>query len=1763
MTTVRLFGLDVAVPSHGSIGGLHNQLDVVLSPDSTRLTIGFEGAHPLGDATFQATLACSVSGGVVRLTPTLNAGAGADMVVTLPFSLGTTRMTPVQLVVTEAGEFAFRDSRFFLSSRLPRVPILEQMNTLGWREQSEWADFVIVIDMSTESLHFYPLPGKAHSELTLNDSFSTVRPIPRPVVHRRQELAIQSVTATLTTIDVVALARQDILFVHPDILSTVVSDTSQNEFLFQYALVNGALHLAIRGDGASARTFHWGSRRDRDVAPGLLVFRLTDEHGHPLLLESTGGFPLQSRTGTSVSKEDGSGDRWEQTNPAVVVCSPEALPVTIHSIDPLCVGSHSQDHEMQWLDSTGRVRTSGRSPLEIHGLAKGTFLRRIDRQNKPITNASLATEPITDQRARHLFTRSELSLPIRSDDSPGATPVWQLMSQLEEREVAPGVSAAPAGGKVGHRVSAPKGSTLRLPLIDTSYALANLADPGMRVTEGLILATTREWLTTLDAQFSGEEPTHFERPVTDQQTHVTGFGVSPLADHGVFDSILDLPPGRAADVSQTARTGAQMRDQALHYFHGGQRDETAHETLVRTLEQATATFRTPFEEFTRFWNSLALSGVQDLARKELRRLMGFVERAKLPDEEIDRMLPQVQAVLFGGRRIDELEPDIVEKLRKNLARFVDTVPGKPLPTPEEFRALWRQTGDPHLGAFFDLLSTSTGPSIYRRAVDILQNSTLQELPSRDELSKVIKAFAGSPDDLLPGFPTPARLGITGAVLRVTEAWATLPALQLFRLRFGFSLTLDVYRLLLKREHQADLQEVLALYFLSERFRRDLFGPDFVTLAPILENRWNESAALKGLRDRLGRWERRIFEQLLEAERKQLLDAVVLDLVEFFGKLPLDPPEYFFFSSRVRIPLRDDARRFMEQLWTQKFHLVSPGEGSLWSFVLDGDTSVVVKLTSTRPLLDLLRDIQTSYGTETDKDPLGLGGMTLDEFGQRLDPDLREPSWRGVLVLRPTADLSRDVQLSTLTGLRDLPTLYVAIGGARPEKGAGDLDVYASISYVRKPLSVEGTPPEDLSLALIKFDATIRHTRLVAGEVLFQLDIRNLLGRDATAEKWDPLMLRGTVARDSQSKGNSFEFSGWFERPIEYPVEVAFLDKVKFKTLRVSTSRGQTSVDIDATLTLRRWQLPVGGQGFAVGPDDDHGSELSLQNLRILMPRLDPGRAIPIGFPRLLNFELPAISFTWPRPRPLNLGNGIELAPLGMGFIRRVKEAKEALTSLQTRYQWLFGRPEGDIYQLPYLRCSIHFGKLPAFGGTNLSRLDLELVIALVIDRAGGAPSIKIGVGGLDASEITVDLFGIIKLEIKRLLLDRFETMDKKQVVALLVDDPRLTLLGWSPIPPDGHLKFLFAQAEASPGVEGDGRAVLGFYRREEPSDSFFKLFWLLVAHNFELSETIHQHLLSSRHVDHPERLLDGLVDLKKKKLASRVLSDGSWMFGASFGLGNIVEQGTFVLHDQHYYGISLRGKAIEALFNVDRLELSYMPGPTRAQDRFRTSFRIAALDFIGNLRSGDIAIEWGFNWDFLLDFGFPWKSGAAYQWERAFSLPMGAYEAKFGLYIEKRTQLAPAGTTQLTLSAGVGFYLGYYVGFGTPGRFVWAQAGIGIFAILEGSIRFRLPPAGAGGVGLIKSTIEEIRVRGVIGIFAYGEGGIEIWVISARFRVSVQAAIAGELHYLPGGNSSLSYAATLSASYSASCRVGCGFFRFTFRVRGRIDFEVSGQALLN
>lgn len=83
-------------------------------------------------------------------------------------------------------------------------------------------------------------------------------------------------------------------------------------------------------------------------------------------------------------------------------------------------------------------------------------------------------------------------------------------------------------------------------------------------------------------------------------------------------------------------------------------------------------------------------------------------------------------------------------------------------------------------------------------------------------------------------------------------------------------------------------------------------------------------------------------------------------------------------------------------------------------------------------------------------------------------------------------------------------------------------------------------------------------------------------------------------------------------------------------------------------------------------------------------------------------------------------------------------------------------------------------------------------------------------------------------------------------------------------------------------------------------------------------------------------------------------------------------------------------------------------------------------------------------------------------------------------------------------------------------------------------------PKGKDALALLKATPVCLKVTGVLSMYAYGEGGVEVWIVSARFRVSAQAFLEVTLLYPYKSRSYLKRDATLTAGCSASVRVGSG-----------------------
>ena len=254
-----------------------------------------------------------------------------------------------------------------------------------------------------------------------------------------------------------------------------------------------------------------------------------------------------------------------------------------------------------------------------------------------------------------------------------------------------------------------------------------------------------------------------------------------------------------------------------------------------------------------------------------------------------------------------------------------------------------------------------------------------------------------------------------------------------------------------------------------------------------------------------------------------------------------------------------------------------------------------------------------------------------------------------------------------------------------------------------------------------------------------------------------------------------------------------------------------------------------------------------------------------------------------------------------------------------------------------------------------------------------------------------------------------------------VDNFNLEILSWKLFEkPDN--KLIFAQSIENSSLRG----ILGWCSNSPDSiDKFFKLDWLLLARNFDPGKEVKNALLSpSNGTDNASKAITSIFNEDSRVLHAKLDDDDSWLVGIGFSLSSLFTDCALVLHEKKYYGIRLGGLIAKALTGEDVIALAYIPGEKPELSRFRTEFRCPALDMIGKLRSGLMAMEWAPNWDFVLDFGFPWRVPEGYEWSRAFSMPVGVYEAQFGFFIERRTTLTQ-NKTELTLSAGAGFYLGY------------------------------------------------------------------------------------------------------------------------------------------
>jgi hypothetical protein len=901
--------------------------------------------------------------------------------------------------------------------------------------------------------------------------------------------------------------------------------------------------------------------------------------------------------------------------------------------------------------------------------------------------------------------------------------------------------------------------------------------------------------------------------------------------------------------------------------------------------------------------------------------------------------------------------------------------------------------------------------------------------------------------------------------------------------------------------------------------------------------------------------------------KYQIDLDILDL-------RVEPPEYVAYGKNINFNtdggFRDTLFKFIEMLHINKIGLCEFADSTkTWGLFLNEQSVYILKLGNDMDLTQILREVN-----DTNKKPGMERGPfpDIDDIISKLHPEVNTKIWRGLFILHPFADLGKDQLITDLIGRTSLKMTYAAVS-LKKGTSANPFDIYAHIREEAALMDIKQIKDDpDTHLALIKFEAVIKNTSLESGEALLKLKFKDVFGQtfeDGPVE----LDIHGSLGKPKGgiTGKQEFEFSAVLPSPLTIDLKaIPLLDNLVIKGIKAEQKKDGSKLSINADLNFRNISFLIGV------------SNVSMSDFAITLPAASGGAETPPGKPRGVNFDIGAIRYVISKPRSINIG-GIEIIPQSMGYIKKLNA---------TLYNNLFSsvlpvaghRPQATDEKCVYIDVRVEMGELPLLGGAG-SSLNFEGILASNITTG----NVFFGLKSVSADYISIDLFRFVSLYIRRLIIGDVELRDGRPATFFGIHDLKLKILDWDPLKDKQVSAFvLHDKPGAGQFNQTPQKGFLALYNDDEP-EGFLKLYWLLLAKNLALDEKVLTALLEPgkeavQHILHDAfgnlNDTDEIQQLKASgddyagntsydpgkpipavnKLNSIGFSDdNTWLFGVSFGLGDILDRCTLVLQDRHFYGIQLSSSQpwFSAIFGTDHLTLAYIPGPTRQTDRFRIELRLDRLDFLAGLRSGMVAIEMALNRDFLFDLGFPWLVGNTYMMERTFSAGDGV-EIRWGAYIQKTT-VTDAGNNLVTLGAGIALSYGYKVG--ARSTFAWAEAGIGVFMVFSGSITFIM--SGSSAFSLLSARIKKLEATGVIGIYAYAEGGINYWIISASIKAWLVAAIQGHLLYEPGGNSSIDFSAVLSLHYQASARLKIGFVKIEVRIAGELAYGVSGRIALN
>jgi len=624
------------------------------------------------------------------------------------------------------------------------------------------------------------------------------------------------------------------------------------------------------------------------------------------------------------------------------------------------------------------------------------------------------------------------------------------------------------------------------------------------------------------------------------------------------------------------------------------------------------------------------------------------------------------------------------------------------------------------------------------------------------------------------------------------------------------------------------------------------------------------------------------------------------------------------------------------------------------------------------------------------------------------------------------------------------------------------------------------------------------------------------------------------------------FEATSENPIVIEVNRLFIKKVTISGVRVEIgglgNKGapDTPFEIDGDLKLEK--LPAGGDLLQI----NMSKPIRFEKLRL---PLIPGSAA-------VDWEWPSLALPVKQARPLRLGPiGFSIERIGFGLPEVFDGGLDIL-----------GHDLDLEKGFPWIDLKIGLFKYPELNPKAGLPFGFNLVLG-VPDIANG--KVKATLKGLDFDKLDIDLFRFIRLKAKNFEIGSPSGPLGGEVNTLswlLAQDVELEILGRKIV--DKLSVYV---------VSRGGKYAFIAYLEDVFDGELVSINWVLLANSWPLGPVA--------------PLLLGLQDatsgdlykaIKKQVVAAASnpgLIVGGHMAGRwGFGLGLSIMKGVFrvklLVMDGGTIGLMIDALLLRRVFGIEGIAVAYIRGNTPEEDQFWVEigipgFRMTAFNFLG----GRFGLRAFLNGSFEFDVGFPWLQSGIRRWDRGLGFNVGIYVGHAGCYIRYLNQRSADGNgREITVGGGLGLAVGYGRSFDFS--VVKAYVGIEIYAILEGNFTFKISglPAlpGSRGTssrelsthdgGLPDLDLKSLELRGIIGIVVCGSAELDVWVLHVRFEVHVFAESETRLTYdLENPPALVQFSFRFGMTYSGACKVGSGWFSFTFEVSVRVTMEFQGE----